>query len=217
MRKLARPAIGAAALALVAAGTSCGQQSSQEPQNQAQPSQAQQPQTQNEAQPPQAQQPQARNEAQPPQAQQPKAQEHQAQESQHQAQQRQQPQNQAQPGQQSGNENSNQNGSQNTVENLSEGEMRRIQQALEQKGFKVGPLDGKLGPMTKRALSQFQRKQGLRETGTPDEQTLAALGIGGGASTTGQGTSGSGGTNPSQAPSNNPTAQPPQQQPTGRR
>src|SRR5215831_8418926 len=214
MRKLARPAIGAAALALVAAGTSCGQQSSQEPQNQAQPSQAQQPQTQNEAQPPQAQQPQARNEAQPPQAQQPKAQEHQAQESQHQAQ---QPQNQAQPGQQSGNENSNQNGSQNTAENPGQGEIRQIQQALEHKGFKLGRPDGKLGPMTKRALSQFQRKQGLRETGTPDEQTLAALGIGGGASTTGQGTSGSGGTNPSQAPSNNPTAQPPQQQPTGRR
>jgi len=217
MRKLARPAIGAAALALVAAGTSCGQQSSQEPQNQAQPSQAQQPQTQNEAHHPQAQQPQARNEAQRPQAQQPKAQEHQAQESQHQAQQRQQPQNQAQPGQQSGNENSNQNGSQNTAENPGQGEIRQIQQALEHKGFKLGRPDGKLGPMTKRALSQFQRKQGLRETGTPDEQTLAALGIGGGASTTGQGTSGSGGTNPSQAPSNNPTAQPPQQQPTGRR
>jgi len=149
--------------------------------------------------------------------QQPKAQEHQAQESQHQAQQRQQPQNQAQPGQQSGNENSNQNGSQNTAENPGQGEIRQIQQALEHKGFKLGRPDGKLGPMTKRALSQFQRKQGLRETGTPDEQTLAALGIGGGASTTGQGTSGSGGTNPSQAPSNNPTAQPPQQQPTGRR
>jgi len=189
MRKLARPAIGAAALALVAAGTSCGQQSSQEPQNQAQPSQAQQPQTQNEAQPPQAQQPQARNEAQPPQAQQPKAQEHQAQESQHQAQQRQQPQNQAQPGQQSGNENSNQNGSQNTAENPGQGEIRQIQQALEHKGFKLGRPDGKLGPMTKRALSQFQRKQGLQQTGMPDQQTLAALGIADGASTAGQGPS----------------------------
>jgi len=67
------------------------------------------------------------------------------------------------------------------------------------------------------ALSQFQRKQGLRQTVMPDERTLAALGIGDGAGTTGQGPSGNGGTNPSQAPSSNPSAQPSQQQPAGRR
>ena len=121
---------------------------------------------------------------------------------------------QAQRSQQSANENSNQNGSQNTAKNLSEGEIRQMQQALEQKGFKVGYVDGKLGPMTKRALSQFQRKQALQQTGMPDEQTLAALGIGGG--TAGQGASGDGGMNSSQAP-NNPSTEPQQHQPGGRR
>ena len=156
MKKLARLASGAAALVLVAAGTSCGQQSPQ-PQNQAQEPQAQQAEKQPEPQLPHEQR-----------------------------------------SQQSANE--SQRGSQSTTENPSEGEIRQIQQLLEQKGFKVGYIDGKLGPITRRALSQFQRKQGLQQTGMPDQQTLAALGIAGGASTTGEGPSRNGGINPSQAP-----------------
>ena len=89
-----------------------------------------------------------------------------------------------QPANQHQSANTNMNGNQNAAENLSQGEIRQIQQALDQKGFSAGRADGKLGPETKRALSQFQQKQGLQQTGMPDEQTLAALGIGGG--TTGQ-------------------------------
>lgn len=95
-----------------------------------------------------------------------------------------QPEPQEQRGQQSANE------SQSTGENLSEGEIRRIQQALEEKGFKVGYIDGMLGPLTERALKEFQKRQGLQQTGMPDQPTLAALGIAGGASTAGQGPAG---------------------------
>jgi hypothetical protein len=249
MRTLARLAGGAAALAFVAAGTSCGEQSPQ-PQNKAQqaepqaqtqpapkppeqqaqtqptpkqpePQQAQTPpapkppepqqaqtqpapkqpepqqaqmqpapkppepqqvQTQPAPKPPEPQQAQTQPAPKPPEPQQPQTQ---------QAQKRPEPQQpglqqpQAQPSQPSA------NGGQTTAENLSEGEIRQMQQALERKGFRVGYVDGKLGPMTKRALTQFQRKQGLQQTGMPDQQTLAALGVAGGASTAGQASSGS--------------------------
>jgi peptidoglycan hydrolase-like protein with peptidoglycan-binding domain len=42
---------------------------------------------------------------------------------------------------------------------LSQGQIRQLQQALDQKGFKSGRADGKLGPNTKQALSSFQKSQ----------------------------------------------------------
>src|SRR5476649_1299488 len=57
-------------------------------------------------------------------------------------------------------------------------QIRQVQRALNSKGFNPGPTDGRLGPETRSALDQFQRNQGLRQTGTPDRQTLAALGVG---------------------------------------
>ena len=69
--------------------------------------------------------------------------------------------------------------------NLSSGQIRQVQQALDQKGFKAGRSDGKLGPETKQALQSFQQSQGLQVTGQLDQQTMAKLGIRG-AETTGQ-------------------------------
>ena len=105
------------------------------------------------------------------------------------------------------------NSGQNAAANLNQDEIRQVQQALDQKGLDAGRADGKLGPRTKHALNQFQKKQGLRATGSPDDQTLAALGIGGGSSTTGQGPS------EPQNSSSKPKSQPaqPQQQPAGRK
>jgi len=77
--------------------------------------------------------------------------------------------------------------------NLSETQIREIQTVLIQKGFDIGRPDGRLGPRTVRALTEFQRKQGLQATGRIDNQTVSALGvsnIGGGAqggAKTGQG------------------------------
>jgi peptidoglycan hydrolase-like protein with peptidoglycan-binding domain len=77
---------------------------------------------------------------------------------------------------------------------LSPAEIRQIQIVLEQKGFNIGTIDGRLGPRTKEALIAFQRQQGFQATGVIDHQTVAALGVSvrgmqGGAqgTTTGQG------------------------------
>src|SRR5690242_5889560 len=69
--------------------------------------------------------------------------------------------------------------------NLSSNQIRQAQQALDQKGFKAGNADGKLGPETKQALQSFQQSQRLQVTGQLDQQTMAQLGIRG-AETTGQ-------------------------------
>jgi peptidoglycan hydrolase-like protein with peptidoglycan-binding domain len=75
---------------------------------------------------------------------------------------------------------------------LSEEQIRQVQTVLIQKGFDIGRPDGRLGPRTVRALTEFQRKQGLQATGRIDNQTVSALGVsnmGGaqGGATTGQG------------------------------
>jgi len=109
---------------------------------------------------------------------------------------------------------------------LSVDEIRQIQIVLQQKGFNIGTIDGRLGARTKEALIAFQRQQGFQATGTIDQQTVAALGVsvrgmqGGAQGTTGQGgaqgtTSGQGGMQ-QQAPANQqpPAAQGGQTQPS---
>jgi peptidoglycan hydrolase-like protein with peptidoglycan-binding domain len=87
---------------------------------------------------------------------------------------------------------------------LSQNQIRQMQQALDQKGFKSGRTDGKLGPETKQALTGFQKSQNLQQSGQPDQQTLAALGIKQSGSTAGRGSSGQpmphGQDQPSQSP-----------------
>jgi peptidoglycan hydrolase-like protein with peptidoglycan-binding domain len=87
--------------------------------------------------------------------------------------------------------------------NLTEEQIRQIQIVLNEKGFNIGRPDGRLGPRTIRALTAFQRRQGLQASGRLDRRTVAALGVSnvsgaqGGAqgagqsSTTGQGGAGS--------------------------
>ena len=57
-------------------------------------------------------------------------------------------------------------------------QVSQIQQALNEKGYNVGSVDGQMGPKTKSALKQFQQAQGLQASGKLDQQTLAALTIG---------------------------------------
>ena len=57
-------------------------------------------------------------------------------------------------------------------------QVSQIQQALNEKGYSVGAVDGQMGPKTKSALKQFQQAQGLQASGKVDQQTLAALSIG---------------------------------------
>src|SRR6516165_4573314 len=91
--------------------------------------------------------------------------------------------------------------------NLTEEQIRRTQIVLNEKGFSIGRPDGRRGPRTIRALTAFQRRQGLEVSGRLDSQTVAALGVSnvsgarGGAQGAGQSsTTGQGGAGSQQAP-----------------
>ncbi|MEW5726838.1 MAG: peptidoglycan-binding protein [Pseudomonadota bacterium] len=55
--------------------------------------------------------------------------------------------------------------------------LQRVQKRLGDRGYDVGPIDGVWGDSTQTALRNFQRDQGLRQSGQLDRQTIAALGI----------------------------------------
>jgi len=52
---------------------------------------------------------------------------------------------------------------------------REIQQALKNAGFYQGAVDGKLGPMTREAIRQFQQVNGLKVDGVVGRQTWEKL------------------------------------------
>ncbi len=53
--------------------------------------------------------------------------------------------------------------------------VRDIQRALKQAGFYQGNLDGKVGPLTKEAIVEFQRANGLKLDGVVGRQTWSKL------------------------------------------
>lgn len=62
--------------------------------------------------------------------------------------------------------------------------IRAEQQALKDKGFDPGPVDGVDGAKTRAALRDFQKKQSLNEDGKLGPQTMDALGVKPGSSKT---------------------------------
>ena len=52
-----------------------------------------------------------------------------------------------------------------------------VQEALQQQGYYQGEVDGLLGPLTRAALADYQRDQGLATTAAVDEPTLDSLGL----------------------------------------
>lgn len=52
-----------------------------------------------------------------------------------------------------------------------------VQAQLQRDGYYAGPIDGLLGPMTRRAIAAFQADHGLAVTSAVDEPTLATLGL----------------------------------------
>ncbi len=58
--------------------------------------------------------------------------------------------------------------------------VRAAQQSLNNKGYKSGTPDGKMGPVTRGAIRKYQQDKGLEETDTLDESTLTHLNVGGG-------------------------------------
>ncbi len=59
---------------------------------------------------------------------------------------------------------------------LGKEEALTVQKALVAKGYKI-KADGKWGWKSHKALKEFQKKNGLKPTGHPDEKTLEALGL----------------------------------------
>lgn len=51
----------------------------------------------------------------------------------------------------------------------------QAQTALKEKGLYSGPIDGRIGPKTRQAISQFQRQNGLKQTAQLDSRTMTQL------------------------------------------
>ncbi len=58
---------------------------------------------------------------------------------------------------------------------LSVEEVKAVQTQLKNAGFPVGKIDGKWGSLTTGAVAAFQRREGLKVTGTLNEETRAEL------------------------------------------
>jgi peptidoglycan hydrolase-like protein with peptidoglycan-binding domain len=54
---------------------------------------------------------------------------------------------------------------------------RAAQEALKTQGFDPGPVDGYMGPRTRAAISDYQRKNDLPVTGMLDDATMAKLNV----------------------------------------
>ena len=63
------------------------------------------------------------------------------------------------------------------VSNLDKEKKKDIEQALQDKGFEPGSVDGVIDAQTQSAISQFQRDNNLPATGMVDEQTADQLGV----------------------------------------
>ena len=78
--------------------------------------------------------------------------------------------------------------------------VRAAQQALKDKGMDPGAVDGVMGPKTQAALRDYQKKEGLKETGRLDAETMSKLGVA---------TKSSAGTTDQSTPAASPTTTPP--------
>ena len=53
--------------------------------------------------------------------------------------------------------------------------VEKVQRRLTELGYDLGPIDGKIGPKTVKAIKKFQQEQGVAVTGKLDEDTLQKL------------------------------------------
>ncbi|MGH7835754.1 MAG: peptidoglycan-binding domain-containing protein [Candidatus Binatia bacterium] len=79
------------------------------------------------------------------------------------------------------------------------GDVKKVQEALKDKGHDPGPIDGVMGPKTQEALRAFQQSNNLKATGGIDAETAQKLGIDQGmGSSTGQRSGGKSGSSSDQ-------------------
>jgi peptidoglycan hydrolase-like protein with peptidoglycan-binding domain len=73
---------------------------------------------------------------------------------------------------------------------MASAETRQLQQALRDRGFDPGPVDGISGPRTREAVMEWQRQNNMAATGRADQQMLSSLGVTAGGARSAQGGSG---------------------------
>ena len=56
-------------------------------------------------------------------------------------------------------------------------DVKKVQEALKDKGHDPGSIDGAMGPQTVKAIKAFQNANGIKETGRLDAETAEKLGI----------------------------------------
>jgi peptidoglycan hydrolase-like protein with peptidoglycan-binding domain len=61
---------------------------------------------------------------------------------------------------------------------LHPGDIKKVQEALRDKGHYTGQVDGVLGPQTRAGIRQYQESENLPVTGHLDSQTAGKLGVG---------------------------------------
>jgi peptidoglycan hydrolase-like protein with peptidoglycan-binding domain len=61
---------------------------------------------------------------------------------------------------------------------VSDPRTRELQQALNDRGYQAGPVDGIFGPQTRSAVREWQRSNNMEASGTPSSQMLSDLNIG---------------------------------------
>jgi peptidoglycan hydrolase-like protein with peptidoglycan-binding domain len=61
---------------------------------------------------------------------------------------------------------------------LHEGDAKKVQEALRDKGYYTGQVDGVLGPQTRAGIRQYQKSENLPVTGRLDAETAGKLGVG---------------------------------------
>ena len=61
---------------------------------------------------------------------------------------------------------------------MRQGDTKKVQEALRDKGYYAGQVDGVLGPQTRAGIRQYQKSENLPVTGRLDAQTAGKLGVG---------------------------------------
>jgi peptidoglycan hydrolase-like protein with peptidoglycan-binding domain len=79
--------------------------------------------------------------------------------------------------------------------------VKKVQEALKEKGHDPGPIDGVMGPKTQEALRAFQQANNLKATGRIDSETAQKLGIDESTGAAGQRSSGKSGSSSEQGAS----------------
>jgi peptidoglycan hydrolase-like protein with peptidoglycan-binding domain len=59
-----------------------------------------------------------------------------------------------------------------------QGDVKKLQESLRDKGYYSGPVDDRMGPQTRDGIRKYQKAENLKVTGQLDNETAGKLGVG---------------------------------------